>query len=355
MQILIPSLNIDESLLITIKSILNTGKFKGEEIILIWDNGDAKKEIQNQIQKLGVIIHANPGNRGVASALNYGLTIASSDLIRRMDSDDLMLQVDPNLYFKEIEISNSVVCAQALTLSEMGVLRYSFIPPLPTGKISRYSFLAGNPISHPSISFSKKLISRSGGYSQMVIAEDFDLWLRLYLNGYGILNLNLPTVIYRRSAKQVSNFLDPKKVADEEFESWYQLVGHEFELDSLFLELALCRSRNCNHNEIQLSDYLKAVVKIVRRLRLIKDSEFSNLTYLNLVARLCITLVAHSNSRLNLLKRIWPLLVSSPFTFLQFGYGFMSRRVRSCFLAYDLDTSTLAHGYFPRIPTWYGK
>ena len=174
-----------------------------------WDS------LQNGI-KLVVDVVSSP-RPGVAAALNHGLSYCRSELVARMDADDIaepgrLLSQTKALQFQQTlnvvgasillfrkEDSSldstrtqnpnatrmdtcSLPYSPSLSLehkSDMNVL--PSLPPTDPGFAS-WCMLFSCSVAHPSVMFRKEVIIAAGGYDESCLyAEDYELWLRLTL------------------------------------------------------------------------------------------------------------------------------------------------------------------------------
>lgn len=183
-------------------SILNQ-TIKEIEVILIIDNHNnieliniAKKYSQKD-NRIKLLI--NKENKGLVYCLNKGLEMSTTDIIARMDSDDiselnrLKIQLD---YLNNYH--NCVLCGtQAIFIDENdNILKQRDIVPnkfKDIKKVIKYR----NVFYHPSIMFRKKNIIDIGGYRDIKYAEDYDLITRLILSGKEVHNINKVLLKYR--------------------------------------------------------------------------------------------------------------------------------------------------------------
>ena len=127
---------------------------------------------------------------GIISALNAGLESCRSDFIARMDADDrsaphrLRRQVDLLNEHPEIVVISSLV--KGFPEDALGIEFRAYIDWLNTlltdEDIKRGIFLQ-SPLAHPSVAYQRLWVEQVGGYQDRGWAEDYDLWLRLYLAG----------------------------------------------------------------------------------------------------------------------------------------------------------------------------
>lgn len=135
--------------------------------------------------------------RGIslADALNQGIEMAQTDLIARMDVDDVAL---PERLAVQVEFMEQhpdiAVCGTAFRVYETNE---SIRPPQENDAI-RARMLFASPFCHPSVIFRKKAVLAVGGYDvDCLQVEDYDLWLRLATRGMRLANLPQHLVRYR--------------------------------------------------------------------------------------------------------------------------------------------------------------
>jgi len=148
------------------------------------------------------IITSSP-SPGVASALNTGLEHCKSELVARMDADDITTprRLISQLRFMRGNPSINVVGASAVIFSIKDDRNENDYPILPYHSVAasdgqchivRTSLSVLDPgfmswtmlftctIAHPSVMFRKSVIEEIRGYDESIkYAEDYDLWLRL--------------------------------------------------------------------------------------------------------------------------------------------------------------------------------
>lgn len=129
-------------------------------------------------------------HQGIVAALNLGLQACRSGLVARMDADDV---AHPERLARQ--------AAYLAAHPETAVVgcRVDGFPPgevrqglqvylewqnslLSDEQIRREMFVE-SPLTHPSVVVRREWIERAGGYREYGWAEDYDLWLRLYLAG----------------------------------------------------------------------------------------------------------------------------------------------------------------------------
>ncbi|MEN8179402.1 MAG: glycosyltransferase [Pseudomonadota bacterium] len=157
----------------------------------------------------------NP-QRGLVSALNFGLQQATTPFIARMDADDRMLPERLTLQLERL--SNN----PQLTLLGTQV---ALFPPdqiqkgfheyitwqnqcLEHASIINDMYIE-SPFAHPSLTYRRDAVINIGGYRDGPFPEDYDLWLRLYQSGH--LMDKLPEVLLEwRDTQTRTSRVDPR-------------------------------------------------------------------------------------------------------------------------------------------------
>jgi glycosyltransferase involved in cell wall biosynthesis len=127
---------------------------------------------------------------GIVQALNHGLAACQAPLVARMDADDrahphrLALQ---RAYLHEnprIDVAGCLVSAFPEHQVRGGFRVYlDWLNRLVENADIRREIFIESPLPHPSVMFRAAAVRAAGGYQDHGWAEDYDLWLRLYLRG----------------------------------------------------------------------------------------------------------------------------------------------------------------------------
>ncbi len=129
-------------------------------------------------------------HQGIINTLNHGLEACRATYIARMDSDDRSHpeRLEKQFSFLEGNPQIALVACQVAGFPP-GQVREGFKiymdwqnALLGDADIRREMFVE-SPLAHPSVTFRREWIERVGGYFENGWAEDYDLWLRLYLAG----------------------------------------------------------------------------------------------------------------------------------------------------------------------------
>lgn len=197
-SVLLATNKLDEYLWLAIESILNQIDITLELIIIV--NGPdclhVSKEITRRLAHVdNVVIMTTPVPQ-LAFALNLGLSVARSDIVARMDSDDiaeldrLIIQYT-YMYTHKLDLVGSdvvIIDAQGATLGQRSYPR--------TDKINRLLPFK-NCFCHPTVMCKKNVLYQVRGYNSGFNSEDYDLWLRLMRIGVKWDNVEQPLLHYR--------------------------------------------------------------------------------------------------------------------------------------------------------------
>jgi glycosyltransferase involved in cell wall biosynthesis len=183
------------------------------KLILIYhdENYDFLEKLKLFCKKYNNVSFIKVDKSGLAYALNTGILNSSTELIARLDSDDLVI---PGRFEKQIEYLNNyknvaVVGSQVEYIDQNG--QHKGFSRYPVGiEEVRDGFLLGSQVAHPSVMLRKSAIIKIGNYSEYYsenktsIIEDLYLWMRV-LDLFEIANIDEPLTKYRQHEGQVSN------------------------------------------------------------------------------------------------------------------------------------------------------
>ena len=195
-----------------------------DSIVLIKD-GNLPSELENVIsewqEKLPLKVVGYEKNQGLAHALNYGLQFVETDLVARMDSDDIAY---PDRFEKQLAQFESDESLQILGggIEEFYIDSFGNenrkirLYPKYSAKKSK-SLYRGTPIAHPTVMMKTSLLKEFKYSENTKCNEDIDLWFRLLTAGYVIRTLQEPIVHFRITdgtfnRRSVSKALDEYRI-----------------------------------------------------------------------------------------------------------------------------------------------
>ena len=172
---------------LAIDSILNQ-TYRDFEFIICDDgsNDGTYEMVQDLIRKdKRVILIKNNENKGLAYSLNHCLSIAKGKYIARMDADDISMsnRLEKQIKFLDEHLEYAIVGCNLLLINDKGIWGKRILAEKPTKK----SFLFTSPFCHPAIVMRKDVLDKVDNYKVEKItrrAEDYDLFMRIYANGY---------------------------------------------------------------------------------------------------------------------------------------------------------------------------
>ena len=148
---------------------------------------------------------------GIVEALNAGLEACRAPYVARMDSDDrchperLTRQVAYLKAHPEIDLVSCRVAGFPKEQVREGFQIYlDWLNSLLTDEDIRREIFVESPLPHPSVTFRREAVLQAGGYQDHGWAEDYDLWLRLYLRGTRFAKLPLVLLEWRESPERLT-------------------------------------------------------------------------------------------------------------------------------------------------------
>lgn len=178
---------------IAVDSILQQ-TYKPSEIVLIID-GPVPEDTEKLLSvyekdKMFNVIRFEQ-NKGLGTALQVGVENAKYPIIARMDSDDISY---PERFEKQINYLK-----EHPEVDAVGTYGIEFLDepentfaikevPITDQEIKQY-MKKRNPFNHMTMTMKKDKVMQSGNYQDWYYAEDYYMWLRLYLNGANFYNI----------------------------------------------------------------------------------------------------------------------------------------------------------------------
>ncbi|WP_175990104.1 glycosyltransferase [Bacillus sp. Marseille-Q1617] len=151
------------------------------------------------------LIDIHSQNKGLTYTLNELLESSDSEIIARMDADDLMMvnRLEKQYKFLIENPEISVVGSWAIEIDEDNHLGKIRKVPMSNKSINKVIPFV-NPIIHPSVMFRKNDIVKIGSYNEKYrFAQDYELWFKCVENKLKLFNINEPLIKYRVSSKHV--------------------------------------------------------------------------------------------------------------------------------------------------------
>lgn len=178
--------------------------YPADEIVIVKDGAltceleNVLHEFESQNQGLFHYVVLEK-NQGLGSALRKGIKACKNEWIVRMDTDDIAVPYRCERQFQELEKQPDLdmICSnyyEFLENIEEHVLRTS---PEFHDDIIRFA-KRRNPFGHCCMMYKKSKVLEAGNYSKNFLqVEDYDLWIRMFMNGCKCYNIQEPLVHVR--------------------------------------------------------------------------------------------------------------------------------------------------------------
>ncbi len=199
-SIVMSAYNVEEYISQAIESIL-CQTFKDFELIIIDDHSTDNtlgiiKDFVKKDPRIKIV--NNRKNLKIAASLNKGIKLSKSEIIARMDPDDIahpdrlrrqfnFLRNNPNI---------AVVGSNILVINPEGKLISKREYPTTSKELKKVMFKY-SPFAHPVIMFRKKVFDEFGGYDMKTVpCEDIALWFKIG-SKYEFASIKKPLLKYR--------------------------------------------------------------------------------------------------------------------------------------------------------------
>ena len=199
-SVVMPVYNGEKYLREAIDSIL-TQSFNDFEFIIINDGSTDNSKLIIDSFDDERIIYVEQKNKGLAKALNLGISYSKGEFIARMDADDISMPyrlMNQYLFFQS-HPHISVVSGSFSYIDNNGsYLGRSFAITNPF-LVKKKLLNSGCIICHPSVMMRRKDFYSVSGYSEIMGNRftDYHLWVKFIKNGFKIQNMSEILIKYR--------------------------------------------------------------------------------------------------------------------------------------------------------------
>ena len=167
--------------------------------IIMCDDGsiDNTYEVATQYAstKNNIILIRNDRNYGLNYTLNRRLELADTELIARMDGDDISMpeRFEVEIKFLDEHPEYGVVSTPCTYFDDKGIFREAH----GRGEVNPKHFLRRSPVSHAPCMARTEVFKSVGGYTvddRLLRVEDYNLWFKIYAAGYKL--YQMPKSLY---------------------------------------------------------------------------------------------------------------------------------------------------------------
>lgn len=236
--VLMPVYNAEKYLTEAIESILGQTFFDFEFLIIDDGSTDSSKDIIHSYNDSRIRLVSNKQNLGISKTLNKGIELASTELIARMDADDISL---PERLSRQYVIMNkhpeyALVSTDIEKITADGE-RIKLISP---ERDFMYYFLIFQcyGIFHPTVMYRKQAVQEVGMYP-LTHSEDFRLWSKL-IRKYRFFHIPENLLKYRVTDESISHTLLYQEYRDDEknyiMDNLKYFAGEDYQIPEAWLE-----------------------------------------------------------------------------------------------------------------------
>jgi glycosyltransferase involved in cell wall biosynthesis len=200
-SIVFPVYNSEYFLNYSIESIISQ-TYKNWELLLVYDksNDNSLAIIKAFIDNDKRIKLLYNNKKGLIGALNLGIKVSKGDYIVRMDSDDISLPDRIKSQVKYMLTKNLDICGcNYYVINKKGVIIKTNYVPLSHINCFIKMFSAV-PFAHPTVIIKKDFLKEHNlfyGINSEIIAEDLEMWIKMFNSGAKFGNLNQILFKYR--------------------------------------------------------------------------------------------------------------------------------------------------------------
>ncbi len=202
LTVLMPVYNAEKYLQESIQSILRQSFHRFEFLIIDDASTDSSVAMIESFTDSRIRLVKNETNRGISETLNLGIELATTELIARMDADDISYpeRLEKQYAFFRNHPACSMLSTRARVVSANKV-------PVRTDKFSGayyyYNLIFICWVYHPTVMYKRSAVLAAGKYTER-FSEDFELWWRLSRTNR-IDHLDEVLLDYRLSETSLSN------------------------------------------------------------------------------------------------------------------------------------------------------
>jgi glycosyltransferase involved in cell wall biosynthesis len=267
LSVLMPVYNAEKYLAEAINSILQQTLHDFELLIIDDASVDSSLQIINSYNDPRIRLIRNEHNLGISATLNKGIVMCSTELIARMDADDISY---PTRLQKQYEffLNNPDCTLLATWAREITFDRQSFATEVMNSDYHYYALTFQCCIYHPTVMYNRNAVMSVGMYNTPY-SEDFELWWQL-TRRFKVASLHEVLLDYRLSEKSLCRVT---KKAEYETVQFTQVVrnihyytGYNYKLNYNEVE---CFRYNCE--PLLKEDSVSAIVTCLDKLTYITN------------------------------------------------------------------------------------
>lgn len=198
----IPARNAERTIRHSLASVLASAAVQR---VVVRDDGsdDETAEAVRSMDDRRVFLHPDRHAVGHGAAMNDTLEHVDTELVARMDADDVALPWRFSSQLRGFRREDDFLFSPVVHFNDA----HTWLRPQRLTAVSRRGaasrLLVENPFMHPTMIARTRVLRAMSGY-RSVASEDYDLWLRAAAAGCSLRRTALPVVAYRRHGAQLS-------------------------------------------------------------------------------------------------------------------------------------------------------
>lgn len=202
LTVLMPVRNGERFVQRAVDSVLADLPGDGELRVLDDASTDETPAILGRYSDRRLFVNRTEHALGVPEALNRLLESSDSEVVARMDADDVVLRGRFSRQLQALQ-RNDLVFSSIVFIAKSGRLRRPDLPGPISADALPLHLLVASCLPHPTM-MARRAALPDRPY-RSVASEDYDLWLRLAADGRRIARLAMPALLYRLHEDQVSS------------------------------------------------------------------------------------------------------------------------------------------------------
>lgn len=152
-----------------------------------------------------IILIQNECNKGLNYTLNRCLALADTELIARMDGDDISMpdRFEVEVKFLDEHPDFGVVSTPCTYFDENGIFRIN----RGRGEVKSEHFIRRTPISHAPCMARTEVFKKVGGYTvddKLLRVEDYHLWFKIFSSGYKLCQMEESRYLVRDNRNAIA-------------------------------------------------------------------------------------------------------------------------------------------------------
>lgn len=216
LSILLPVYNTPLNYIRTTITSIYKQSFRKWEVLLMDDGSNSLNDFYERYSWKGILIIRCGTNYKLPSTLNRGIIMSRTDLIARMDSDDIMLSKRLEIQYNFMRSHPNVgVCGCQMLLFSKSDTDYSYSRNTPI-LVSDTDWSSPRClVAHPSVIYRRNILKKVNYYTEDALHyEDLELWSKLYRIKEPLVNIPDILMMYRIHPESVSRKHNTKQRDD---------------------------------------------------------------------------------------------------------------------------------------------